>query len=157
MIPAAAGQTGDLPSHCYQVNNKQKFLVDLSPQPRRTSPVPSSRYFIANSAILLQARGELCCHLVVKIDLEQLVHFLHGKLCEDNNRLDVFISRIITIRPVVSHLLISLNLALQVEEEVEASVSAGTAHTPEMERETETDTIRVIETTTDTPAVDTAV
>ena len=83
------------------------------------------------------------------------MHFLHGKLCEDNNRLDVFISRINSIRPVVSHLLISLNLALQVEEEVEASVLAGTAHTPEMERET--DTIRVIETTTDTPAVDTAV
>ena len=72
---------------------------------------PPSRYFTASSAILLQAGGELCCHLGIKIDADQLVHFLHGKLCEDNNRLDVFISRINTIRPVASHLLTVLIVA----------------------------------------------
>ena len=83
-------------------------LTDLSSPPDLTSPVPSSsynpssRYFIASSAILLQAGGELCCHLVIKIDSLQLVQFLHGKLCEDNNRLDVSISRINTSRPVAS-------------------------------------------------------
>ena len=41
---------------------------------------------------------------------------------------------------------------------MEGSVSVGTAPTPEMEteRETERDTLTVIETATDTPAVDTA-
>ena len=72
---------------------------------------PASRYFTASSAILLQAGGELCCHLGIKIDTGQLVHFLDGKLCEDNNRLDVFISRINTIRPVASHPLTVLIVA----------------------------------------------
>ena len=39
---------------------------------------------------------------------------------------------------------------------MEGSVSAGTAPTPEMETERGRDTITVIETATDTPAVDTA-
>ena len=43
------------------------------------------------------------------------------------------------------------------EVEVEGSVWAGTALTPEMETGRERDTITVIETATDTPAVDTAV
>ena len=61
---------------------------------------------------------------MIKIDPVQLGHFLHGQLCEDNNRLDVFISRINTIRPVVSSASKLSNSCLQEEEEevVEGSV-----------------------------------
>ena len=55
---------------------------------------------------------------MIKIDSVQLVHFLHGKLCEDNNRLDVFISRINTTRPVASSASNLSNSCLQEEEEV---------------------------------------